>query len=137
MELPKAKKPEATPTPKKILSKADILSIDDIETKELEIEAWGGTVLVRSMTGTERDEFEDDITEVDGESKQKKKSRNTNIRAKFVQRVLVDEDNNRLFTPADIIEIGKKNSAILDKVMEFAKELSGIDKKAEEELEKN
>lgn len=138
LETAKATLPKAeTKPPKKILGRSDILSIDDIETQELEIKEWGGAVLVRSMTGTERDEFETDISEVEGDNAKKNKTRTANIRAKFVQRVLVDEDGNRLFTSADIIEIGRKNSAILDKVMAFAKDLSGIDKDSEEELEKN
>src|SRR5262249_54462608 len=40
------------------LSKDDILKAADNEPEEVDVPEWGGTVLVRGMTGRERDAFE-------------------------------------------------------------------------------
>ena len=40
------------------LSRDDILKAEDLTTEEVDVPEWGGTVLVRGLTGRERDEFE-------------------------------------------------------------------------------
>ena len=51
---------------KKILSKADILRADDIKTIEVAVPEWGGSVLLRGLTGRERDLFEESILDQTG-----------------------------------------------------------------------
>ena len=40
------------------LTRDQILAVSDIQTEEVHVPEWGGTVLVRGLTGAERDEFE-------------------------------------------------------------------------------
>ena len=41
-----------------LLTRDLILKADDIQTREVEVPEWGGTVLIRALTGTERDAYE-------------------------------------------------------------------------------
>ena len=42
----------------RILSREDIAQADDIVIEAVDVPEWGGTVLVKGMTGAERDRFE-------------------------------------------------------------------------------
>ena len=113
-----------------MLSKDDILQSDDMVTETVNVPEWGGDVLVRTMTGSERDDFErsiyhDGIKDFD------------NIRAKLCVMSIVDKDGKKLFSLLDIEALGKKNSKALDKVFAVAKRLSGIGKQEILALKKN
>ena len=41
-----------------ILSKEAILAADDLPREKVNVPEWGGEVLVRTMSGTDRDAFE-------------------------------------------------------------------------------
>jgi len=49
-----------------------------------------------------------------------------NIRAKLSARTIVDTDGKRLFTDADIIKLGLKSAAALDRVFSAAQRLSRL-----------
>lgn len=107
-----------------ILSRDDILKADDGRTEEVEIPEWGGTVLVRGMTGAERDRFEMSVLERGHGGRMVPNP--ANMRAKVIARCVVDGDGNRLFTDADIAALGEKNGAALDRVFSVASRLSGL-----------
>lgn len=114
-----------------ILGREQILKADDITTEEIAVPEWGGSVLVRGLTGRQRDEFEAALIERRG----KKSVANTdNIRAKLVARCCVDEDGRRLFTDTDASALGNRSGAALDRVYEVAARLSGIGDDDLEEL---
>lgn len=117
-----------------ILTRDQILDANDLEIQEVNVPEWGGTVLVRGMTGVERDAFEGSLV--------KGKGKNTtvnmdNIRAKLVASSIVDQDGQRLFTDQDVQALGKKSAAALDRVFAVAQELSGISQSDVEDLAKN
>ena len=83
----------------------------------------GRTVLVRGLTGRERDEFEASVHgALAGEMVQDL----ANVRAKLVARCVVDEDGERLFTDADVAALGEKSGAAIDRVFTVASRLSGL-----------
>lgn len=112
------------------LSKADILGADDLPREEVPVPEWQGTVFVRTMTGEERDGFEQSI--IDGE-----KRKLDNIRAKLAALTVVDENGERLFEEGDIAELGKKSAAALDRVFAVAQRLNGLTGEDVESLAKN
>ena len=125
------------------LTRDTILQREDIKTVEVECPEWGGTVLVRGMSGVERDKFEASLVVEDDSSAQKKGGRRRraevkttmdNIRAKICVWCMVDEQGNRLFTEADVAELGKKSAAPLDRVYDRASKLSGITEDDVEEM---
>lgn len=119
---------------KKILSKAEILRADDIRTIEVTVPEWGGSVLLRGLTGRERDLFEESILDQSGK---KTKVRLKNARARLIALSMVDEDGNHVFNENEIAVLGEKSSAALDRVYSEAARISGISDDDMDELLKN
>lgn len=114
------------------LSRDDVLKADDLRTEEVDVPEWGGSVLVRGMSGRERDEFEASMLD-----QRSGRANLANVRAKAVLRCTVDDDGKRLFDAADIDVLGEKSSAALDRVFGVAQRLSGLGGQDVEELTQN
>lgn len=117
-----------------MLSRKQIIEINDIKTEEVNIPEWGDSVFVRGMTGAERDTYEATVVEQNGKNT---KVNLKNARARLAIMTVVDEDGNRLFTPADLSILSGKNAAALDRIFAVASRLSGIGNDDMEELSKN
>ena len=116
------------------LTREQILQADDLKTESVEVVEWGGMVLMRGLTGTERDALEGSMIEIRGKSRQLKLE---NIRAKLVAMTIVDEAGKRLFSDEDVRELGHKSASALQRVFEVAQRLSGLRAEDVEELVKN
>ena len=136
--------PVATEAPMIYLSRDAILRREDIVTEEVEVPEWGGTVRVRGMSGVERDAFEASLIEqpvANGQRKRRNqtatKSNLANVRAKLCTWCIVDGSGGRLFADADVVALGAKSAAALDRIYDVATRLSGItDEDVEEVAEK-
>jgi len=102
-----------------ILSKEAILKADDLPKKTVKVKEWGGDVIVRSMTGIERDAWE--MTTYGGG-----KVNMENARARLVALTAIDEKGERLFTSDEAELLGKKSAKALAKVFEAAQKLNGL-----------
>ena len=102
-----------------ILSKEAILKADDLPKKTVFIKEWKGDVIVRSMTGAERDAWE---METYGSGKVNM----DNARARLVALTAIDEKGERLFTSEEAGLLGKKSAKALAKVFEAAQKLNGL-----------
>lgn len=94
-----------------ILSKDQILAANDKRLVEVDLSGegeWGGSVMIRVMSGTERDRFESDFV---GGSKTVE-----NVRAKLVAKCVCDANGVRLFSEEEIPVLGEKSAAVLDKL---------------------
>ncbi|MFI6249051.1 hypothetical protein [Streptomyces sp. NPDC051016] len=122
-----------------VLNAAAILGADDVETKPVDIPQWGGEVLVRGLTGIERDAYEASIQQVrpKPDGGREVVFVRDNARAKLLVKCLVDENGHRLFKDTDAPALGKKSGAILDKLYDVAAELSGMGEAVEKEIEGN
>lgn len=114
-----------------VLSREDILKVDDIQVELIEVPGWGGNVFVKGMTGAERDRFEASVIDVNSK---KQRIDMTDLRAKLCAETICDEGGKKLFTPSDIKELTKKSAAALQRVFEVAQKLSGITDDDVEEL---
>lgn len=92
------------------LSKAAILSASDARVEKFAVPEWGGDVFIRTLSGTERDAFEESFLE----------DRKRSLRERFLVLTLCDEGGNRLFSDAEIADLGKKNSTILNRIFDKA-----------------
>lgn len=118
--------PEAPePTPLRILGRDEILESEDLATETVPVPEWGGAVIVRALTGTERDAYESEIFSLRGQGGGVEYNLQ-NIRAKLSARTIVDTDGKRLFTDADIVKLGLKSAAALDRVFSAAQRLSRL-----------
>lgn len=119
---------------KKFLSAKDILEAQDLPEEDVEVPEWGGWVRVRALSGAERDAFEASLIEQRG---RKVRTNMANARAKFVAEVCIDQDGKRIFTPADLDELGRKSAAGLDRVFSVGQRLSGMRDEDFQELTEN
>lgn len=120
----------------KVLSRDEILNCQDLQTETVDCPEWGGAVIVRPLSGAERDRFEQSNLIRKGKgSKIDFEVNGVNIRARLCYLCIVDESGKRLFTEHDVDALGKKNSAALNRVFEVAQRLSGLTKQDIEELE--
>lgn len=119
-----------------MLDKKAILNSDDLPREEVEVERWGGSVWVRTLTGTERDEFEQSCIKSKGSGKGRDVNM-VNIRARLCVLTLCNEKGERLFDARDIDALGKKSAMCLDLIFSVAQKLNGLGNEDVEDLAKN
>lgn len=117
-----------------LLNKEQIKSVSDLETLDVEVPEWGGTVRLKSLTGAERDRFEAGVVQGQG--------RNTtvnmqNLRAKLVAQSAIGEDGKPLFTEEDVKWLGEKSAKALNRLFNAAQSLSGLSESDVKELAGN
>jgi len=117
-----------------LLSRDDILNVDDKVFEDIEVPEWGGEVRVRGMSGTQRDDYEASILQQNGSDRRVNLA---NARAKLVARCLVDADGRLLFSADDVRALGRKSARALERVFDKARELSGMTEKDVETLAEN
>lgn len=101
-----------------ILTRDAILKSASLKTETVSVPEWGGDVIVATMTGTARDEWEQSLVTKGGKLE--------NVRAKLVAATAIGEDGERLFSASDVVELGKQSSAALDRVARVAQKLNGL-----------
>lgn len=116
------------------LSRDAILQAPDTVIEMVSVPEWGGSVYVRSLTGTERDAFEGSLLVI---NKGRQSIKYEDIRAKLVVKTACDMTGVRLFSDADIPEVTKKNAAALQRIFEVAQRLSGLTNADVKELADN
>jgi hypothetical protein len=109
------------------LTKAQILAADDLPRKQVDVPEWGGSVFVRTMSGTERDAWEMSLVEF---REGQRIEHLENVRAKLVAFTAIDESGARLFTDSDVLALGRKSAKALDRVYEAAQELNRLDRRS-------
>ena len=117
-----------------LLNKEQIKGVSDLETQDIEVQEWGGTVRLKSLTGAERDRFEASVVQGQG--------RNTtvnmqNLRAKLVAQSAIGEDGKPLFTEEDVKWLGEKSAKALNRLFNAAQSLSGLSESDVKELAGN
>ncbi len=123
--------------PKSLLNKKQITDARDIEFREVEVPEWGENgetawVLIKSLTGKERDAFEASLIQGVGRAQRIDMQ---NVRAKFCSLIMVDPvTKERMFTKAEIDVLAGKSSAALDRVYQAGMDLSKFTKEDVEEL---
>jgi len=116
-----------------MLTKEQILAADDLKREVVDVPAWGGELMVRALTGKDRDEFEQSLFDAGKTPRERMR----NVRARLVAITVVDEQGNLLFSEADVEKLGNKSAAALDLVFSVAQRLSGLSKEDAEALAKN
>jgi len=115
------------------LSKAAIFAAVDNDTHEVPVPEWGGSILLRSMTGTQRNNYEFWAMQ---QSKAKAPDYR-GIRERLIIYCAVDESGESLFTESDLEELAAKNSEVIDRLHDKCREICGMDDDAVEDAVKN
>ena len=109
----------------KILNRDEILGVNDQKIEKVPVPEWGGTVYVRSLSGTERDAFEASMATLGPDGNQDKLNLN-NFRARLAAMSICDPDGKRLFSDQDADALGKKNVKALLRIYMTAARLSAL-----------
>jgi len=107
-----------------LLTRDEILAVDDRSYEEVDCPEWGGTVRLRSITGAERDAYEQSLIQQRGNSRQMNLR---NARAKLIVLCAVDEAGRRLFSgEADVNALSRKNAKPLDRLFDACRKIAGL-----------
>ncbi len=118
-----------------LLSKDEILGMDDIPTEEVLVPEWKNRkVLVCGLTGAGKNAYQASIMEFQGKTRKAKLEHST---AKLLVRTLVDRNRQPIFSETDILKLGTKSAAVLERLAKVASRLSGMDEEENEQLLKN
>ena len=115
-----------------LLTKDQILSADDLTTKDVFVTPWGGTIRIRTMTASERDHFEQKMF-----SGGKKQARMDDIRATLVSIAVVGENGERMFSDKDVKALSKKSAAAMDQIFAEVQKLNAVSDEDVEDMAKN
>ena len=111
----------------KFLSRDEILSVDDLPFKDVDVPEWKGTVRVRTLRGVDRANLVASISV-------SKDGAPSDWIERMVAACAIDENGNQLFTENDIAEISKKNSRAIQRLFDAADALNTITSEKEEVL---
>ena len=106
------------------LSKAKILAAEDTKTETVAVPEWGGEVCIKTLSGTERDAFEESYRETETK----------NFRQRFLVLTLCDEKGKRLFKDSEIEDVGGKSATVLNRLFEQAWALNALRSEDAEKL---
>ena len=123
---------------KNALNADQILQADDLPSTWVGTPEWGtktSGVYVRGMTGRERDSYEGKVAGL--ESGQTGKMNYVNMRASLVALCVCDESGSRLFTEEQVESLGAKSGAVLDRLFDICRSLSGMGEDAIKNSAKN
>lgn len=111
-----------------ILNRDQILSADDASrTVNVEVPEWGGSVKLRVMTGSARDQLEKGHNREDG----------ANFRGRLAAYSIVDDQGVPIFAEKDVLALGSKSQSALDRIVKAALALNGLRPEDTDEAEKN
>lgn len=119
----------------KILSKAEILAASDLETVTVDVPEWGGAVIIRAMSGLQRDLYETSLMQKQDDGTYKVNTEN--MRAKLVCFTAVDEAGTALFSGDELTLLAGKSAAVLERLFDAAQKINGLQQGAVEDAAKN
>lgn len=114
------------------LDKQGILDASDMKTEVVDVPEWNGAVIVRTLTGEEREEFEGHVRNVG-----KDVSDTFAVRAYLLIACLVDEKGVPLFTASDVGLLNDKSGAVLARLFGVAQRINRLGAYAIEAAAKN
>lgn len=115
-----------------ILSKQQILEAQDIKIEEVEVPEWGGSVYVKVMNATQRDEFETFVYNRQDQGDLR------GMRLLLCKVCLCDAEGNQLFESAeDVKALGSKSGGALMVIFQAAMKLNAMRKEDIGGIEEN
>lgn len=109
-----------------ILAAAD----DELALRSEVVPEWGVTVFYRGWTAKERDRFERDFGDMEGDGRD-------NLRARVLVRFLLDEKGERIFADSDAEALGAKGQMALVRLFRLVTGASGATAADVEAAKKN
>ena len=118
-----------------LLNKEELLKAKPLKYIDVDCPELGGTIRLRAMTCSIRDEYEQ-IMVMHQAKHQGAKVPLPHLRALFLVYHIVDEDGKQILTVDDVEELGEQSSKDLDNLFSIAQGLSSLTDEDVEELKK-
>lgn len=108
------------------LSRDAILGAKDLEVRIVAVPEWGGSVRVQGLTGAQRARINATTVAAKGQSVELRVDALTDLQLRMVGMALVDENGVRLFSDADVKDLGRKNAGVIERLYNIVAEMSGL-----------
>lgn len=118
------------------LNKDQILGADDLEIREEHVPEWGGTIRLKALSGTAVDAFQLSMIKIRKPGEDPVPNLE-NSKAKLLVHAIVDDNNEPLFTRTELDALGRKSSAVLQRLVDIVSDMSGLSDDAAAELAGN
>lgn len=116
-----------------MIDKAKLLaSSSAFKLGELDLPEFGGKVFLRVLSSRERDALEAEFTDAKNSL-----TKLDNIRAKLVVRALADDQGKRLFSDAEVDQVGDMPAPLVSKIFDAAARHNGMTADSVETARKN
>jgi len=119
-----------------VLSKSEIKKADDFEIEIVEVPEWNGEVGVKTMSGKERDEFDQTMYDKSG-SAEGEIGDIRGLKVELLIRTCCDEDGELRFDEDDKEMLSGKSARAIDRLFTKAQELNGLTAEDVEDLAGN
>lgn len=110
-----------------MLTRDQILSLNDLKTEDLAVPEWETVVKIRVLSGRERERFETSVA----------KDSSNNVMARLVALCLCDEAGKPILTETDATALGEKSSKALKRIFDASIKLNALSKEGVDKAEKN
>lgn len=112
-----------------------VFDAEDVKYDDVPVPEWGGKIRLRSLSGKERDKFEDSCVK----KKMKKGREETHsvtkeVKSKLVVMSAIHKNGKQFFVQGQEARLNEKNAAVLDRLWEACCKLSGFSDEQLEEL---
>jgi len=126
----------------KVLTKMEILSAQDLKQETVPVPEWSpdGVVIVREATALERDAYEESLLRPTLNKRGERAELKTDFRnskARLVVKCIIDERGDRIFQDEDAEALGRKSAAVIDRIFQVVRRLSGMTLESKQEIEGN
>ncbi len=120
-----------------LLTRDQIIQAEDLPSETVAVPEWGGSVIVRGLTGSERGRFQNSILSQNGKAPGVGNVDMKEAEMRLVAYCVVDEEGKRLFGEKDIQNLGKKSGLALNRITTVAMRLSGFTESDLQDLTEN
>jgi hypothetical protein len=107
-------------------TKEQIFNSDDLTSKKVDVPEWGCEIILRVMTGADRDKYMRFVSKQDGIPE--------NMMERLIVLTAYNESGEKLFTDSDIPELSKKSSLVITRLFSEATRLNKISNESLDEL---
>lgn len=118
-----------------LLSRDQILKAQDLQFEEVDCPEWGGKVRICGLTASARAAFLERTLKLKSEANPD--AVDTTIEILLVSLSAVDAKGKPLFTPEDLVELGRKKADPISRCAAVAMRLAGLTPRAAEDTVKN
>lgn len=114
-----------------------ILAASDLPFEDVDVPEWHVKVRVRGLTGTDRDAYEARAVAV-RRGGQDIELRLADFRSRLLVKCLFDPDSDeRIFADNEVRGLGAKSGAVIERLFDVARRMSGMDQSSADAAEGN